>query len=185
MFFWLRWVFAAVCRLFPSCGEWGLLSGCSGFSLRGFSCRGAWALDHRLRWLCAQTQWPGACGIFPVQGASSGPLRWQIESNHWTTTEVLKWREVAQSCPTLCDPMDYSLPGSFVPGIFQARVLEWGAISFSRGIFLTQGSNLGLLQCRQMLYHLSHQSLIDLLFWKNFRFTEKSQRHYSQFSLPV
>ena len=41
--------------------------------------------------------------------------------------------EVAQSCPTLCDPMDCSLSGSSVHGIFQARVLEWIAISFSRG----------------------------------------------------
>ena len=39
--------------------------------------------------------------------------------------------EVAQLCPTLCDPMDYSLPGSSVHGIFQARVLEWAAIAFS------------------------------------------------------
>ena len=39
----------------------------------------------------------------------------------------------AQSCPTLCDPMDSSLPGSTVHGIFQARILEWAAISFSRG----------------------------------------------------
>ena len=38
---------------------------------------------------------------------------------------------VTQSCPTLCDAMDYSLPGSSVHGIFQARVLEWGAIAFS------------------------------------------------------
>ena len=41
--------------------------------------------------------------------------------------------EVAQSCPTLCDPTDCSLPGSSVHGIFQAIVLEWLAISFSRG----------------------------------------------------
>ena len=41
--------------------------------------------------------------------------------------------EVAQSCPTLCDPVDCSLPGSSVHGIFQAIVLEWLAISFSRG----------------------------------------------------
>ena len=41
-------------------------------------------------------------------------------------------REVAQSCPTLSDPMDWSLPGSSVHGIFQARVLEWGAIAFSK-----------------------------------------------------
>ena len=39
--------------------------------------------------------------------------------------------EVAQSCPTLSDPMDCSLPGSSVHGIVQARVLEWGAIAFS------------------------------------------------------
>ena len=39
--------------------------------------------------------------------------------------------EVAQSCPTLSNPMDCSLPGSSVPGIFQARVLEWVAIAFS------------------------------------------------------
>jgi len=39
--------------------------------------------------------------------------------------------EVAQSCPTLCDPVDCSLPGSSIHGIFQARVLEWGAIAFS------------------------------------------------------
>ena len=40
---------------------------------------------------------------------------------------------VTQSCPTLCDPMDCSSPGSFVCGILQARILEWVAISFSRG----------------------------------------------------
>ena len=41
--------------------------------------------------------------------------------------------EIAQLCPTLCDPMDCSPPGSSMHGIFQARVLEWVAISFSRG----------------------------------------------------
>ena len=43
--------------------------------------------------------------------------------------------EVAQSCPTLSDPMHCSLPGSSVHGIFQARVLEWGAIAFSEERF--------------------------------------------------
>ena len=41
--------------------------------------------------------------------------------------------EVAQSCPTLCDPVDYSLLGSSLHGILQARILEWVAIAFSRG----------------------------------------------------
>ena len=53
--------------------------------------------------------------------------------------------------------MDYSLPGSSVHGIFQARILEWIAISFSRRIFPTQKSNLGLLHYRQILYRLSYK----------------------------
>ena len=46
--------------------------------------------------------------------------------------KVKSEREVAQSCPTLSHPMDCSPPGSSIRGIFQARVLEWGAIAFSR-----------------------------------------------------
>ena len=65
---------------------------------------------------------------------------------------------VAQSCPTLCDPMDYSPLSSSVHGIFQARMLEWIAIhSLLQGIFLTQRLKPGLLHCRQILYHPSHQ----------------------------
>ena len=60
---------------------------------------------------------------------------------------------VAQSCLTLCDPMDYSPPGFSVHGILQARILEWAAIPFSKGIFLTQGRNSGNLHCRWILYH--------------------------------
>ena len=44
--------------------------------------------------------------------------------------------EVAQSCPTLSDPMDCSLLGSSIHGLFQARVLEWGAIAFSNSSLL-------------------------------------------------
>ena len=51
----------------------------------------------------------------------------------------------AQPCPTLCDPVDCSLPSSSIHGIIQARISEWVAIFYSRGIFLTQGSNLCLL----------------------------------------
>ena len=52
--------------------------------------------------------------------------------------KVKSQSEVAQSCPTPSDPMDCSLPGSSIHGIFQARVLEWGAIAFS-GISSTAG----------------------------------------------
>ena len=62
----------------------------------------------------------------------------------------------SQSCPTLCNPIECNPPGSSVHGIFQARILEWVAVSSSRVIFPTQGSNPGLPHCRQILNHLSH-----------------------------
>ena len=59
---------------------------------------------------------------------------------------------VTKSCLTLETPWTVACHG-----IFQARILEWIAISFSRGIFPTQESNLGLLHCRQILYWLSYK----------------------------
>ena len=53
--------------------------------------------------------------------------------------------EVAQSCLTLCDPVDCSLPGSSVHGTLQARILQWVAVALLQEIFLTQGFNLHLL----------------------------------------
>ena len=61
--------------------------------------------------------------------------------------------KLLQSCPTLCDPMDCSLPGSSVLGILQERVLEWAAVPSSRGS--SQGLNLHLLHllnCQRILY---------------------------------
>ena len=63
---------------------------------------------------------------------------------------------VTQWTPTLCDPMNYSPPGSSVHGILQTRILEWVAIPFSRG-YSPPRIEPGLLHCRQIIYHLSHQ----------------------------
>ena len=57
--------------------------------------------------------------------------------------------EVAQSCPTLCDPMDCSPPGSSVPGILQARALEWAAIAFST---LEMGPIVKAIPCFPIFY---------------------------------
>ena len=67
----------------------------------------------------------------------------------------------AQLCLTLCNPMDYSLPGSSVCGILQTRILEWVTIPFPRGIFPTQGSNPSLLHYSQILYCLSHHLYVE------------------------
>ena len=55
----------------------------------------------------------------------------QVSSWEKLCTIIKSESEVAQSCPTLCDPMDCSLLGSSIHGISQARILEWIAISFS------------------------------------------------------
>ena len=82
----------------------------------------------------------------------------------------MKVVKVAQLCPTLCDPMVYT-----VHGILQARILlEWVAAPFSRGLFPTQGSNPGLPHCRQILYQLSHQGSPRILEWVAYPFSSRS-----------
>ena len=80
-------------------------------------------------------------GVISFSRWSSLPRNWTCVSciaggffTVWATREALMlvYSEVAQSCPTLSDPMDCSPPGSSVHGIFQARILEWVTISFSR-----------------------------------------------------
>ena len=65
--------------------------------------------------------------IWPLD--DGGICKW----HYLISQDKVKWSEVAQLCLALCDPMDCSLPGSSVHGIFQAIVLEWIAISFCRG----------------------------------------------------
>ena len=74
----------------------------------------------------------------------------QVKSKYWVVVIV----SVAQSCLTLCDPVDCSPPGSSIHGISQAKILEWVAISFSRGSSRRRDLKLGLLHCRQILYLL-------------------------------
>ena len=78
---------------------------------------------------------------------------------HWSGLPVpspmhasKKWSEVAQLYPALSDPMDCSLPGSSIHGIFQARVLEWGAIAFSVHEHNMANKSWGVL-------HASHYAL--------------------------
>ena len=77
---------------------------------------------------------------------------------------------ITESCSTLCEPMDCSLPGSTTHGIFQARILEWVAIFFSRGS--SQSRDWTQVSCTAgTLYPLSHQGSLNLfhfLFWTVF-----------------
>ena len=79
--------------------------------------------SHKLLWLCF------------AMGHHGGDT--ELEGRRWIQRLKLEkgWNEneVTQSCPTLCNPMNCSQPGSLAHGSFQARVLEWVVISFSRG----------------------------------------------------
>ena len=77
-------------------------------------------------------QWPQDWkrSVFIPIPKKGNPKEW---SNYCTIALISQTILVAKSGPTLCNPMDCSLPGSSVHGIFQARILEWVAICFSRG----------------------------------------------------
>ena len=114
----------------------------------------------------------------PFSRGSSQPRDWTQVSRIagrfltiWATREACSWVvpflinwymcvyacPVPQWCPLFCDPMDYNPSGSSVPRVSQARILEWVAISFSRGS--SQPKDLTHVSCigRQIFYHVSHQ----------------------------
>ena len=70
---------------------------------------------------------------------------------------------VTQSCPTLCDPHEMQPTRLLCPWDYSDKYTRVGYHSLFQGIFPIQGSNLGLLFCRQILYHLSHQRCLDYL----------------------
>ena len=77
-------------------------------------------------------------GIFLTQGSNLGLLHcrqilYRLSRQGSPLQVPADAAQLLQSCPTLCDPIDGSPPGAPIPGIFQARILEWVAISFSRG----------------------------------------------------
>ena len=77
---------------------------------------------------------------------------------HFSNFMTMKWRsEVTQSCLTLCDPMDCSLPGSSIHCFFPGKNTGVGCHFLLQGIFLTQGLNQGLLYYRHTPQCLSHQ----------------------------
>ena len=109
---------------------------------------------------------------------------WGLEEDHlckphvfwgqrdFNLNSVLCW--VTQSCPTLCDPKNCSLQGSSVHWDFPGKNTRVGCHTLLQGIFPTQGSNLGLLHCRQILYHLCHQGSPRILEWVAYPFSRGS-----------
>ena len=87
---------------------------------------------------------------------------------------------VAQSCLTLCDPMDCSPPGSSVHWDSPGKNTGVGCHALLQGIFPTQGLNLGLPHCRWILYRLSHQGSPRIPEWVAYPFSRRSSRPRNQ-----
>ena len=81
---------------------------------------------------------------------------------------------VAQSCPTLCNPMDCSPARLLCPWNSPTKNTGVGCHSLLQGLFPTRGLNLGLLHCRQILYHLSYQGGPNTIQYKNKSWKKKS-----------
>ena len=119
--------------------------------------------------------------VCPVASNVKGEARRKVNLPGQVVQEIIRhldflhtWMH-AQLCPTLCDCMDWGLPGSSVHSISQTRILKWVAISFSRRSSQPRDPNphlLRLLQRRQILYH-----------WANREAHSFQQKQYQEFML--
>ena len=113
-----------------------------------------------------------------------------VDLNTWSRQSLLYFScyFVTKSCPTLCNPMDYSSPGPSVHVISGARILEWVAISSSRGSSQPQGSNLHLLHWQADSSPLSHQGSSKMIVRTplcNIFYKEHScKHHFTVFIVP-
>ena len=166
-------------QVFSSCSA--QISNCGSFSC----CRGQ-ALGHMgpvlvaHRLICPMECWifqdqeselvsPALAGKFLTPGAPGKPKfiflvgtiyqakQHSVPNEIRNCTLFPKKMKVIRSCPTLCNPLDCSLPGSSIHGDSSGKNTGLGCHFFLQGIFLNQGLNLGLLHYRQNLYHLGPQ----------------------------
>ena len=91
--------------------------------------------------------------LLPPEGGSCLTCELETERERLVKAKVL----VIQSCPSPCHPVDCSPSGSSVGGILKARILQWVAMSSSKGSSLSRDRTRVLLHCRQILCHLGHQ----------------------------
>ena len=107
-----------------------------------------WKNFRKMNLMIVYRKWRNHVGSSRYKKSQTKIIR--MATNRRDIITEVKWSQVkvAQSCPTLFDPMDYTVHGQNT-GV--------SSLSFSRGIFPTQGSNPDLQHCRQILYQLSHK----------------------------
>ena len=123
-------------------------------------------LQHR-----AHSQSPGFCVPQALFIVFASLFKWDPSGQDLrkNLTDAGQWKSLSH----VCDPIDYT-----VHGILQARILEWVAFPFPRGIFLTQGSNPEFPHSRWILYQLSHKGSPRILEWVAYPFSSGSSRDH-------
>ena len=151
-------------------------------------CGGSQGPWERERVLSQQPHAHSACSLVTCAGASLlSCLPLSDEESPWAWSGVLGIKaltgvflgmraKLLQPCLTLCDPMDFSLPGSSVHGDSPGKNIGSGCHARLQGIFSTQGLNPGSLHCRWILYHLSHQGNPWILEWIAYPFSRRSSQ---------
>ena len=105
-----------------------------------------------------------------------GPCLATEQQNNWKYISYAVLRLVTLLGPTLCDPMDCTLPGSSVCGDSPGKNTGVACQVLLQGIFPTEGLNPGLLHCRRILYQLSHQGSPGILEWGAYPFSRGSSQ---------
>ena len=130
--------------------------------------------DNPFQCSCLENPRDGGAWWAAISGVAQSWTRLKrlSSSSSSSSTKYINESEVAQSCPTLWDPMDSRCTRLLRPWDFLGKSTGVGCHFLLQGIFPTQGSNPGLLHCRQTLYHLSHQgSQIFIKFSDNAKVT--------------
>ena len=116
------------------------IGNCAKSGVEGPSERSTSFIRFSLKWLIPAWMWHNM--LLQKPNIKKATWKYFVENFRVDFKEFSTWLSIKpmclcaqlfQSCPTICNPMDYSLPGSSVHGIFQARILEWVAITSSRG----------------------------------------------------
>ena len=118
------------------------------------------ALRFQKLWHTHGLNCSAACGVSQTRDQTRVPCTGRQILNHWTPREKKKVK-VTQSCPTLCVPWTVLPARLLCPWNSPGQNTGVGSCSLLQGILPNQGSNPGLLHCRQILNHLSHQGSPD------------------------
>ena len=137
-------------------------------------------------WVNSRSWWTGRPGVLRFMGSQRVGHDWETELN-WKPScgrglFLESWRHmccaglglVSHSCLSLCDPVDYSPPGSSVHGDSPGKNTGVGCHALLQGIFPNQGSNPKILHCRWILYHLSHLESPRIWEWVTYPFSRGS-----------